>query len=178
MKKFSVTVAIALSAFALFSTGYVVSYVGRRSSGDVGCPSAAAHAVIVTDTVVVRDTIIISQPALRSERLTGRILTLPLDTSRSASRGFPGVVGVTPDSVTLAVGERVYVDSSFRAVVSGVGAQLDSISVYPRREIVTQRVAVSPPRWSVGVTAGLSYSPARGFAPGIAVGLSYRLWPR
>lgn len=73
--------------------------------------------------------------------------------------------------------QKVYADSSFRAVVSGYQPSLDSIDVYNREVFVTRdrTVYVLPGRWSVGVQAGVGVAKA-GLTPYIGVGVQYRLF--
>ncbi len=81
-------------------------------------------------------------------------------------------------SVQISITQKVYEDSTYRAYVSGFSPNLDSIFVYPKREIITIKEAVKPKRWSVGIQAGygmtLKQSPQ--FVPYIGVGISYSLW--
>lgn len=73
--------------------------------------------------------------------------------------------------------EKVYADSTYRAVVSGVFPSLDSIDVYSREVFITRdrTVYVQPGRWSVGVQAGVGVAKA-GLSPYIGVGVQYRLF--
>ena len=73
--------------------------------------------------------------------------------------------------------EKVYEDSTYRAVVSGFMPSLDAIDVY-RREVVIDRdrtVFVQPSKWSVGVQAGVGASKG-GLSPYIGIGVQYQLW--
>lgn len=63
-------------------------------------------------------------------------------------------------------------DNLYTAYVSGYRARLDSIFVYPRREVVT--IKKPPKRWSIGIQAGYGYTP-KGFQPYVGVGISCRL---
>lgn len=73
--------------------------------------------------------------------------------------------------------EKVYADSSYRAVVSGYLPSLDSIDVYNREVLVTRdrTVYVQPSRWSVGVQGGVGVAKG-GLSPYIGVGVQYRLF--
>lgn len=73
--------------------------------------------------------------------------------------------------------QKVYADSSFRAVVSGYQPSLDSIDVYNREVFVSRdrTVYVQPGRWSVGVQAGVGVAKA-GLTPYVGVGVQYRLF--
>lgn len=64
-------------------------------------------------------------------------------------------------------------DSLYTAYVSGYRARLDSIFVYPRREVVTIRKP--PKRWNIGIQAGYGFTPA-GAQPYIGIGIGYTLF--
>ena len=86
------------------------------------------------------------------------------------------------DSITLQAVSRVYSDSTFRAVVSGIDPRLDSLTLFRTTPTVTHTITNhitttrSTPRWGLGITAGATASP-HGLTPGITIGLTYRLWP-
>lgn len=72
--------------------------------------------------------------------------------------------------------EKVYADSTYRAVVSGVFPSLDSIDVYSREVFITRdrTVYVQPSRWSLGLQGGVGAS-KDGLSPYIGIGVQYRL---
>ena len=126
----------------------------------------------VVDTLVIRDTIRITQPVPVTVRVR--------DTIR-----VPVTVPGKTDTVwaQLPREEKIYQDSTFRAVVSGpalseeYGPRLDSIQVYSRTTIQyqTKTVYVEPSRWSIGIQAGYGAS-KDGLTPYLGVGVQYRLW--
>lgn len=61
--------------------------------------------------------------------------------------------------VVIPITQKVYVDSLYRAWVSGYNAKLDSIEVYSRmREIrIPVPVSVKRKRWGLGLQAGYGY---------------------
>ena len=78
--------------------------------------------------------------------------------------------------------EKVYVDSTYRAVVSGpalsgYGPALDSISVFRKTVTVyqTKTVYSEPSRWGIGIQAGYGAS-KDGLTPYIGIGVQYNLW--
>ena len=93
------------------------------------------------------------------------------DTSELASAD---VKADTPDSLTLQlpITQNVYEGEDYKAYVSGVYPSLDSVFVYPRREIVT--IKKPPKRWHIGPTIGFGYTP-HGFEPFIGVSLTYSI---
>lgn len=141
--------------------------------------SATPH--LLTDTVVIHDTLRIN-PAqnLAFTRRSGT-LTLPVTYTMSPPAFTSSVstqsAALTPggDSVRLPLMTKVYTDSSFRAVVSGVCPSLDSITLYPTTSIVTRTLpSRTPSRWGLGLTLGVAATP-RGISPALTLGLSYRL---
>lgn len=134
------------------------------------------------DTVLLRDTLRISIPAYRATASPRTVTTTHGDS----------------DSISLQAVQRVYSDSTFRAVVSGIDPRLDSLTIYPRLPIITMTdtrhihtsegavrttvapartlIAAKPSRWGLGITAGATAT-SHGLTPGITLGLTYRLWP-
>ena len=140
----------------------------------------------MTDTVTVRDTLRISVSPTAVSVREGRRVGVALSRGGSVSDSslcvisegeecVRAVLDSSGDSVRLPTSVKVYGDSNYRAVVSGVFPSLDSLTIYPRRNIVTVREPaprVSP--WGLGITAGLTATP-HGLAPGITIGLTFRL---
>lgn len=78
--------------------------------------------------------------------------------------------------VLIPITQKVYEDSTYRAVVSGYNVSLDEMLVFPKREVVTIRPPQSKPkRWSVGVQAGYGFTPA-GFQPYLGVGITCNIF--
>lgn len=73
--------------------------------------------------------------------------------------------------VPLPIQRKVYETDLYRAVVSGYRPNLDSITIYHKREIVYQKDR----RWGLGVIGGYGIG-KNGFSPYIGVGLYYRIW--
>ena len=96
--------------------------------------------------------------------------TLPLEAS---TEPLP-----TEGVVTIPITQKEYVDSTYRAWVSGYMANLDSIEVYRRNVYTTRTITVQKkaPRLSVGLTGGYFVTP-KGLQPGLGVGLTWRLVP-
>lgn len=65
---------------------------------------------------------------------------------------------------------RVYVDSMYRAVVSGYDPRLDSIEIYNHTKIVT--ITTKQDRWHIGLQGGFGAS-KDGLSPYIGIGLTY-----
>lgn len=85
---------------------------------------------------------------------------------------------VLRDTIFLQREQRVYEDSTYRAVVSGVAPRLDSISVYQRTitKIATQkewRKFTYGVQLGVGLVAPFNSSPSFGGYVGIGVGYNF-----
>lgn len=120
--------------------------------------------------------------------VTNTVLEVKVDTFLLYSP-IPYITEFSGDSVEvkgvqIARERKVYKDSIFTAVVSGIDPRLDEITVYPRtttRTVIndifhtTTRYIKQKPRWSVGITAGYGFS-KDGLSPAIVVGISYRIW--
>ena len=91
-----------------------------------------------------------------------------------AHRATPDTVRRT-DTVTVEVpiSQQVYVDSTYRAWVSGYRAALDSIQVYPATRIIRLPERTRPKRWSVGPYVGVDVISLR---PSVGVSVQYSLW--
>lgn len=149
----------ALLAALLLLSGYLL---GRRAD------HAREPAEIVrTDTLRIRDTVLVDRPVPVEERLTDTMLVAITDTIRLS------------DTVYLRLPREIkqYEDSLFRAQVSGFKPSLDWIEVYPQTEVVTRNIFVdSRKRWGLGVQAGYGAYVSGGqvrLAPYIGVGISY-----
>lgn len=142
---------IAGAACGWFASGLVAD----RSAGEAPAP-------VRTDTVTVRDTVILTLPRERG-RLTVRrdTVTVVLPSGGDTLRA--------PVPVT----QVHYADSMAEAWVSGWHPALDSIRVFPRTVTVTRTLpAHGPGRWHIGVTAGATVT-AHGVTPGISAGITY-----
>ena len=90
----------------------------------------------------------------------------------------------TPPQITdsvkieIPITQKVYEDSTYKAWVSGYCSSLDSIYVYPRKEIITITNKPKPKRWGIGVHVGygvtLENTPQ--LTPYIGIGISYNLF--
>ena len=73
---------------------------------------------------------------------------------------------------------KVYADSSYRAVVSGLDPRLDSLTIHTYKETILQPYEVTRwkerSRWGLSVQGGYGIG-AGGLTPYIGVGVSYRL---
>lgn len=142
---------------------------------------------IETDTITIYDTIPYIEPApVHSQQVGSKKVTIPTSYIDRGIENLPDIRAdtaeltsadvevTTPDSLTLQlpITQNVYEGEDYKAYVSGVYPSLDSLFVYPRREIVT--IKKPPKRWHIGSTVGFGYTP-HGFEPFIGISLTYSI---
>lgn len=155
-------ILVAVIFAALFAlSGY---FLGRRAPAP---PDVKIETV--TDTLRIRDTLLVEKPVPVEVRVVDTMLVAISDT-----------ISIS-DTVYLHLPREIkrYEDSLFRAQVSGYRPALDWIEVYPQREVVTRSIFLdSRKRWGIGLQAGYGAYAAGGqvrLAPYIGVGISYNL---
>lgn len=154
---------LLIAALAIFGGGFLLGR-GHRP------------APVVTetrDTLYIRDTLIAEVAAAPCYIYRTEEVVIPVHDTI-----------VARDTIYAAV-ERTtlrYEDSTYTAIVSGIYPRLDSLAIYPRREVVTihttERVTV-PRRWGIGLQAGYGGVLAEGkiaTGPYIGVGVTYNLF--
>lgn len=169
-------IARAVIALLIAALGFLMYQVFslRRSAandGDMETISSDTVHVVITDTVkyylpIARDSTVV------------KYVTEMLPVVEPSVPSAPDEKNTHPDSaaVMIPITQKVYQppDSSYTAYVSGYRPQLDSIFIYPKREIVTINTEVrgKQKRWGVGVQVGYGVTP-HGLEPNISVGVSY-----
>lgn len=145
--------------------------IGFCAGGSAICSRGGSPADTICDTVtVVRcDTFrVVTPPASGVTELGLRMMTLPA-WRRVDAESCSVTVG-------LPVERKVYSDSAYRAVVSGVGVSLDSLEVY-RMQTFTNVTRVPATwrdkRWVIGPSVGVGFDGQR-FRPFAGVTLTYR----
>ncbi len=83
-------------------------------------------------------------------------------------------------SISLPISQRVYEDSIYTAWVSGYQPALDSLKIYRPVTTITKTITNSEiryktKRWSVGVQAGIGFTPNR-IEPYIGIGVAYNIF--
>lgn len=147
-----------------FGSGLLVSVFWLRST-----PPPAPTPQI--DTLVVVDTVTITKPEYIVRRVVDSIPFFVIDTLKVHDTTV----------VYLPKEEKVYEDSTYRAVVSGYEPSLDTIAVYPKTTVIKQTEVVEvpmQPRWSIGVQGGVGVMVNdKGFhaGPYIGIGIQYNL---
>lgn len=162
MKKWIMILALFACAFL---AGLLVG--GRRGS--------VPDVVVERDTTIVHDTDFVDRPVpvYITQVRTDTVRLALVDTSHTL---------VVKDSaeVEVPITRKVYEDSTYRAVVSGFRANLDSLWIYhTTKEItVTKTVKMPPKHWGFDVTFGPSVlvTPKGDVKGGLGItgGLSYR----
>lgn len=157
----------------------LAAWVGGMRCGKHQPPPVANRDTVRT---VEHDTVRIEQPApIASIALKPMLVRLPVHHFRDTVK-MP-ITPITPippkDSawVEVPIEQKIYVDSAYRAVVSGFMPSLDTIEVYPRRELITIREVIKPPdrRWSIVAGVGYGITP-RGMQPYVGITVGYRIW--
>lgn len=156
--------AIFLAALLLLS-GYML---GRRTHR-----APAPELMVQTDTLRLRDTLLVDRPVPVEVRVVDTMLVAVVDTVQVRVQDTVRVMVQVPREV------RVYSDSSYRAQVSGFRPSLDWIEVYPQTVYVTRNISVdSRKRWGIGVQAGYGAYFDGGdvsLSPYIGIGISWNL---
>ena len=124
-----------------------------------------------TVVIVEHDTIIERLPPIAVERPVGpEIIVVPESAVTETS---------SPDSLEVLIEriQRQYEGEEYRAWVSGVEPQLDSIEIRrPQYQLESQAVNTQRPhRWGISAGVGLTAT-AGGISPGVFIGVTYRLW--
>lgn len=146
------------------------------------CGNARDEPYCDTLRVTFVDTIPYYNPVPRDSVVVRYVTAiLPVDTSgNNGQQNIPDFGNITqdniPDSATVVIPitQKVYGDSTYRAYVSGYRPRLDSIFVFPEREIVTISQKAKFKRWSIGIQAGYGFG-RNGLSPYIGIGISYNL---
>lgn len=115
------------------------------------------------DTVVIHDTLHIAKP------ISVESAVVRIDTIRVKDANDTIYI-----SAPIPITQMRYTDSTYTAWVSGYSPSLDSIYVYPKREIITTTIRPKPKRWGVGVHGGVGITPM-GVQPYIGLGISYNI---
>lgn len=164
-----------LALVAGVGLGYVLTgWCGGKKASP---PQSTYDSVVsyLVDTVIRIDTVSVVHPRY-VEGIDSRRVTVARSDVDTVSAG---------DSLSIRAVRRVYADSLFRAVVSGVSPELDSLVLYRPVTTVSAHTFASVmrrpspvryPRCYLGITAGVTAC-RHGIAPGVSVGISYRIWP-
>lgn len=159
-------VALAITVLAL-SVALVSEH---RSSTDFRIPEITMR----TDTVIIRDTVLIDRPVEAGARTIDTIListALPAhgDTVRLTDTVY----------VHLPVEQKHYSAPEYDAWVSGYCPSLDSLRIHTQSAWITSTIPIpatsKPRRWGIGIQVGygMTVAPRPEFHPYIGIGISY-----
>lgn len=73
--------------------------------------------------------------------------------------------------INIPIQRKTYQTDDYRAVISGYRPNLDTMTIYRKREIIYEKSR----RWGLGITAGYGLS-KDGFSPCLSMGVFYRIW--
>lgn len=174
-------VCLLLFPVLLFVLLWLLGHCGGKVQDNV---VADTTRVLVVDTVTVRFPQAVDSVVVRYE--TVRLPLLRRDAEAVAVASCPSgetvpvdsVVGMDSATVEIPITQKEYGDSTWHAWVSGYCVQLDSIRVYPRREVVTVTQTVTrcvPKRWGVGIQVGYGWVQHAGWQPYLGVGLHWNI---
>lgn len=129
-------------------------------------PKTVERIEFTTDTVIVRDTLILTVP--KPEKVyIARIDTVFVPRYDTITR-----------TVTIPIERKEYRTEDYLAVVEGYLPELVSMTLYPQTRYITNtetRSVKKNPHFGVGIQAGYGYS-NNGLAPYIGVGIQYNLF--
>ena len=149
-------VGIAVAVLLLF-------WVDRRIHRNVtGEPQT-----IKVDTLVIRDTIKVTEPKYITRRVVDSIPYPVVDTIKIRDTLY----------VYLVREQITWEDSLARVYASGINPQVDSVIHFTRDQIITMKIPViqvKKTRWGIGVQAGATAG-KDGVIPYVGVGVSYNL---
>ena len=143
------------------------------SSSDFSIPEITMR----TDTVIIRDTVLIDRPVEAGARTIDTIListALPAhgDTVRLTDTVY----------VHLPVEQKHYSAPEYDAWVSGYRPSLDSLRIHTQSARITNTIPISAPpkprRWGIGIQVGygMTAAPRPEFHPYIGLGISYNIF--
>ena len=129
-------------------------------------PTPVVPPEVKIDTLWLHDTTVVEKPVPHLVRVVDTMLVPVVDTLHIRDSVF----------ISLPREEKVYADSTYRAVVSGYRPSLDTISIFQKTAIVEVPVIKTvKKRWGVGVQVGGTYLPNVGATPYVGIGISYNL---
>lgn len=165
MNKTSIILASILALLLIIGAFVGGFFAGKGKRPDVQRDT-------VTTVKIIHDTVTRYKPQYITKEIIGERLVPVIDTVKIHDTTF----------VSLPVEQKVYADSNYRAVVSGIHPSLDEISVYPETKIITREVTVyeqkKPTRFGVGLQVGFGAqygirSKQFDAGPYVGVGISY-----
>ena len=137
MRKFAIILLILVSLFFIFGAfHYKYKY------------NQVVDAPLTKDTVIIKDTIEVKIP------IPKEIKILKTDTVY-----LPSIDDKDTIKALLPITEKVYGDSTFRAVISGYNPHLESLTIYPTTTTITERklLKMSGNGFKISPSIGVGY---------------------
>lgn len=160
-----------IKLFAIMIIAIIVVIIGSYHLGyQIGMRHAPERVVTTCDTLIRVDTIVHEKPVYVRQKVVDTMLVAVRDTLRLSDTTY----------IALPRTEKVYADSTYKAIISGYRPTLDYIEVYPRTVTIstTETVYRNISRWSLGISAGpgalLDFQGKAHYGVGAVIGLSYR----
>lgn len=116
-------------------------YIGYRK----GEKEAITKANVQVDTLVIHDTIRCVEPKEIAVRIVDTAFIPVTDTIRVQDTLY----------IREAIEQKVYGNSDYRAVISGIHPKLDSLQIFKTDRIITNTVVKPAPKFGFSVQAGL-----------------------
>lgn len=147
--------------------GDLLFFLGRWTAP---APEASVKTVTVTDTLIVRDTIIKVKPVPQTRVVRDSIYVPVRDTLTVRDTCY----------MALPLEVKTYQDERYYAEVSGYLPNLDRIDIYEQTKIITNdktTTVTRKTRWGIGIQvgAGVTIDKQPEWRPYVGVGLSYNL---
>lgn len=120
--------------------------------------------VVVTDTLIVHDTVTIEKPVTVTRTIRDTI-SIPVPITNTVVQTDTVYVRLTEENI-------VWSDSLCRVYAHGINPQIDSVTHFSTTKIITQKP--KPKRWGIGLQAGYGAS-EDGLSPYIGIGVTYSL---
>ncbi len=103
------------------------------------------------------------------------VLPVVTDTCNNVGENITDSGNTDSVKVSIPITSKVYEDSTYRAYVSGYRVNLDSIFIFPKREIITITQKEKSKRWGLGIQAGYGFG-KNGTGPYFGIGISYNFF--
>lgn len=165
---------VAIIAVIAVIANVAVGFIFYRRGNDTRPAARDTVRTVYVDTVkiekpVARDSVVVKYVKVRLPRAESGNDTLA-HLINKANKNTDSAEVVIP------ITQKRYSDTTYTAWVSGFRPALDSIHVYPRREVVTvtNTVRGKHKRFGVGFHAGYGVTP-HGLQPYIGVGVNYSI---
>lgn len=161
------TIKAILSGAGVVLLGGLLFFLGRWTAP---APPESVKTVTLTDTVIMRDTIIQVQPVTKTKVVRDSIYVAVRDTVTVRDTCYMALPRET----------KTYQDDRYYAEVSGYRPSLDRIDIYEQTKIIKNdniTTVTHPTRWGLGlqVGAGVTLSQQPEWHPYIGIGISYNI---